>query len=85
MRGRRVTDAEALPVVREALLEVNRELCAAIGSRAVGLVGDEIGLCATPVPELGHVVRPYRAVLRRSSTRSQPGSSPLSRRSPRGR
>src|SRR4029077_4967633 len=30
LRGRRITDAEALPVVREALLEVNRELCAAI-------------------------------------------------------
>ena len=43
-RGRRVTDASALPVVRETLLEVNRELCDAIGPRAVGLVGDEIGL-----------------------------------------
>ena len=58
LRGRRVTDAEALPVVREALLAVNRQLCAAIGSRAVGLVGDEIGLRATPVPELGHVGAP---------------------------
>jgi acetylglutamate kinase len=58
VRGRRVTDAAALPVVRKALLEVNRRLCAAIGPRAVGLVGDEIGLRATPVPELGHVGTP---------------------------
>jgi len=58
VRGRRVTDADALPVVRAPLLEVNRELCAAIGPRAIGLVGDEIGLRATPVPELGHVGTP---------------------------
>jgi len=58
VRGRRVTDAAALPVVREALLEVNRQLCATIGTRAVGLVGDEIGLRATPVPELGEVGTP---------------------------
>jgi acetylglutamate kinase len=58
VRGRRVTDAAALPVVREALLEVNRQLCATIGIRAVGLVGDEIGLRATPVPELGEVGMP---------------------------
>jgi acetylglutamate kinase len=56
--GRRVTDAAALGVVREALLGVNRELCAAIGPRAVGLAGDEIGLKATRVPELGHVGKP---------------------------
>jgi acetylglutamate kinase len=56
--GRRVTDAAALGVVREALLEVNRELCAAIGPRAVGLAGDEIGLKAARVPELGHVGKP---------------------------
>jgi len=58
VRGRRLTDAAALPVVREALLEVNRQLCATIGIRAVGLVGDEIGLRATPVPELGEVGMP---------------------------
>jgi acetylglutamate kinase len=56
--GRRVTDAVALGVVREALLRVNRELCSAIGPRAVGLAGDEIGLRATRVPELGHVGTP---------------------------
>jgi acetylglutamate kinase len=56
--GRRVTDTAALAVVREALLRVNRGLCAAIGPRAVGFAGDEIGLKATLVPELGHVGRP---------------------------
>jgi acetylglutamate kinase len=55
VRGRRVTDAAALAVVRDVLLAVNRELCAAIGPRALGLAGDEIGLQATRVPELGHV------------------------------
>jgi acetylglutamate kinase len=56
--GRRVTDERAILVVREALLEVNRELCATIGRRAVGLAGDEIGLRARPVPELGCVGTP---------------------------
>jgi len=58
VRGRRVTDHAALEVVRETLLEVNRELCAQIGPRALGLAGDEIGLQATRVPELGHVGTP---------------------------
>jgi acetylglutamate kinase len=56
--GRRVTDERAIGVVRAALLRVNRQLCASIGPRAVGLAGDEIGLEATRVPELGHVGRP---------------------------
>ena len=56
--GRRVTDDAAIGVVRGALLSVNRKLCAAIGPRAVGLAGDEIGLEATVVPELGHVGSP---------------------------
>lgn len=55
VRGRRVTDDAALPIVREALLAVNRRLCAALGPKALGMAGDEIGLCATRVPELGHV------------------------------
>jgi acetylglutamate kinase len=56
--GRRVTDDAAIAIVRDALLQVNREVCDAIGPRAVGLFGDEIGLKATPVPELGHVGTP---------------------------
>ena len=58
VRGRRVTDDAALAIVRTALLEVNRELCAAIGPRAVGLVGDEIGLEALRIPEFRHVGTP---------------------------
>jgi acetylglutamate kinase len=53
--GRRVTTSAALDVVRTALLAVNAELCAAIGPLAVPLAGDEIGLQATHVPELGFV------------------------------
>jgi acetylglutamate kinase len=53
--GRRVTSAAGLEVVREALAAVNAELCAAIGPSAVGLMGDEIGLRAVQIPELGLV------------------------------
>jgi acetylglutamate kinase len=56
--GRRVTSAEALEVVRASFVDVNRRLCAALGPRAVGLFGDEIGLQANRVPELGHVGDP---------------------------
>ena len=55
--GRRVTDARAILVVREALLDVNRSSAHDRPAR-VGLVGDEIGLRATPVPELGEVGTP---------------------------
>src|SRR5437763_2927041 len=53
--GRRVTTAEALPLVREAMRHENRALCAQIGERAYGLMGDDLGLEAQPLPELGHV------------------------------
>lgn len=53
--GRRVTTPEALDVVRRSFAEVGAALCAALGSRAEQLFGDEIGLAATPVPELGLV------------------------------
>jgi acetylglutamate kinase len=56
--GRRVTTAAGLTIVRRALLEANRSLCAALGKRAVGLIGDEIGVYATQVPELGLVGEP---------------------------
>jgi acetylglutamate kinase len=56
--GRRVTDDVGIGVVREALVQVNHALCAAIGPSAVGLIGDEIGLKATHVPEFGHVGSP---------------------------
>lgn len=53
--GRRVTSRAGIEVVREALASVNAQLCEAIGPRAVGLMGDEIGLRAAQVPELGLV------------------------------
>jgi acetylglutamate kinase len=56
--GRRVTGDVAIGVVREVLISVNRELCAAIGHRALGLIGDEIGLQATPIEGLGHAGAP---------------------------
>ena len=58
VRGRRVTTPEALEVVVESLLAVNAEVCAAVGPRAVSLRGDEIGLRATVVEELGLVGDP---------------------------
>ena len=53
--GRRVTTREGLDVVRESFDEVNASVCAAIGTDAVGLAGDEIGLAAAAIPELGRV------------------------------
>jgi acetylglutamate kinase len=58
VNGRRVTVAAALPVVRASFAGVNAAVCAAIGPAAVPLFGDEIGLEATRVPELGHVGSP---------------------------
>jgi len=56
--GRRVTTPAVLDVVREALDALNAELCAAIGPAAVGLRGDEIGLEARRVDDLGLVGDP---------------------------
>jgi acetylglutamate kinase len=56
--GRRVTTPVVLTVVRESLAAVNAELCAGIGPLAVGLMGDELGLEAVPVPALGLVGDP---------------------------
>jgi acetylglutamate kinase len=58
VHGRRVTTPEALEVVVASLLAVNAEVCAAVGPRAVSLRGDEIGLRATVVEELGLVGDP---------------------------
>jgi acetylglutamate kinase len=58
VHGRRVTTAAGMAVVRDALAEVNAALCAGIGERAVPLFGDEIGLIAVQVPELGLVGDP---------------------------
>jgi acetylglutamate kinase len=56
--GRRVTTPEVLDVVIASLRSVNEEVCRTIGGNAVALHGDEIGLRAEPVPELGLVGDP---------------------------
>ena len=56
--GRRVTTPDVLDVVREGLAAVNGEVCAAIGGDAVALFGDEIGLQARQVGDLGLVGDP---------------------------
>jgi acetylglutamate kinase len=53
--GRRITTDDALPIIREAFRQENRALCSEIGPRAYGLMGDDLGLEAELVPELGHV------------------------------
>ena len=55
IEGRRVTSPQGLELVRASLQRVNAALCDAIGERAVGLFGDEIGLHAKRVPTLGLV------------------------------
>jgi acetylglutamate kinase len=59
--GRRVTCEEAIEVVRDALHDVNDVLCTALGADAEPLFGEELGLPATQVPELGLVGRPQPA------------------------
>jgi acetylglutamate kinase len=51
--GRRVTGAAALPLIRKAFEQENIALCRDVGLRARGLMGDELGLEAEPIPELG--------------------------------
>ena len=58
VNGRRRTSRAALDVVRESMEEVNAELCAALGERAVPVFGDRAGFLAVPVPPLGWVGDP---------------------------
>jgi acetylglutamate kinase len=58
VRGRRFTDPATLAIVRASLVAVGAELSAALGPTALHLVGDEIGLEATRLPELGLVGEP---------------------------
>jgi acetylglutamate kinase len=53
VRGRRRTSRRALDVVRESLVTVNTDLCAALGEIAVPVIGDVAGVLAAPVPPLG--------------------------------
>ncbi len=56
--GRRVTSPAALAVVRESLVAVGARVCARLGPAALPLVGDEIGLEARKLLELGLVGEP---------------------------
>ena len=81
--GRRITTAEGLEVVRESLAAVNAAVCAAIGTDAVALAGDEAGLEAEQIPELGLVGRPLpsapAAVIAALAEGLVPVLSPLAR------
>jgi acetylglutamate kinase len=81
--GRRVTTPEGLEVVRESLATVNAAVCAAIGEDAVPLAGDEAGLDAELIPELGLVGRPTpsapAAVIAALAAGRVPVLSPLAR------
>jgi acetylglutamate kinase len=56
--GRRYTDPATLSVVRQSLVAMGAELTAALGPGALHLVGDEIGLEAVPLADLGLVGQP---------------------------
>lgn len=56
--GRRVTSPAALAVVRESLVAVGIRVSTCLGSAALPLVGDEIGLEARRLPGLGLVGEP---------------------------
>jgi acetylglutamate kinase len=58
VEGRRVTSPAAIAFVRASLVAVGAELAAALGPAALPLAGDEIGLEARPLPELGLVGEP---------------------------
>ena len=79
--GRRVTTAAGLAVVRSSFAAVNRALCRAVGTRAVGLFGDEIGLHAVQIPALGRVGDPLpsrpRAVIEALASNQIPVVAPL--------
>ena len=81
--GRRVTTPAVLEVVRESFAAVNASVCAAIGPRALGLSGDEIGLEAEHLAELGLVGKPLpsapAAVLDALAAGLVPVVSPLAR------
>ena len=81
--GRRVTTAEGIEVVRESLAAVNAAVCDAIGPDAVALAGDEAGLEAEQIPELGLVGRPVpsapAAVVSALAAGLVPVLSPLAR------
>ena len=83
VNGRRVTTAAVLEIVCESFAAVNAAVCKAIGPRAVPLSGDEIGLEALHIVELGFVGDPIPsapgAVLDALAAGLVPVVSPLAR------
>jgi acetylglutamate kinase len=83
VNGRRVTTREALEVVRDSFAAINAGVCDAIGPDALPLAGDEVGLEAEQVPELGLVGRPVPsrpdAIVAALEARRVPVVSPLAR------
>ena len=77
VHGRRVTDPATLAVVRSSLVAVGAELAAALGPAAVHLVGDEIGLRATPLAGLGLVGEPVVSRLDAVVAALEVGSIPV--------
>lgn len=79
--GRRYTDWPTLGVVRSSLLAVGAELASELGPDAIQLVGDEIGLRARQLPELGLVGEPLpsrpEAVLAALGRRRIPVVTPI--------
>jgi acetylglutamate kinase len=75
--GRRVTTPEGMEVVRASLRAVNEELWSALGHRAVPYFGDDVGLRATQVPELGLVGEPVPAELPRLVRMLESGRIPV--------
>ena len=53
--GRRVTSHDDMPYVKAAFRDENAALCCELGPLALGLLGDELGLEADPIPVLGCV------------------------------
>ena len=81
VRGRRVTSPAALALVRESLVAVGAEVSAALGPAVLPLVGDEIGVVARPLPELGLVGEPLScrpvAIVRALEARRIPVVAPI--------
>jgi len=75
--GRRVTTSEGLAIVRSSLAAVNRDLWAKLGPRAVPYFGEDIGLRANQVPELGLVGEPVATELPRLSQILDSGRIPV--------
>ena len=73
------------PSCAMSLVAVGAELAAALGPAAVSLVGDEIGLEARRIPELGLVGEPVPCRPAAVEALLAAGRIPVSRRSPSAR